>query len=162
MKGLYVIFGVVFVFSIILVASFLFLSKKQAGSQFLSWQGKSGVKVLSSGSVVVWQDGPFLYKAKRGSIEKIGPLLVRGVVRKIDGRTFEITNSESGKPLSVSVKLLEGGDAILLRTKNGEVAEQKGISYQDIKLDNKVEFHSLKFLGDNLYGSLQVFLITSQ
>ncbi len=93
----------------------------------------------------------------------VAPYVARGRVTKIDGRTFEITNYEGSQPSKVSVKLLETGNAGLIRERGEEIeiVEEKNVSYKDIALNDKVEFHALKPLGGNLYSSLQVFLIIS-
>lgn len=169
MKLVYLAFGLTLLFVLIFGGFYLFSSWKSGNlpfqsNRFLSSPTKAGTSIISSNaSVVVWRDGPFLYKAKKGERGMVAPYVARGRVTKIDGRTFEITNYEGSQPSKVSVKLLETGNAGLIRERGEEIeiVEEKNVSYKDIALNDKVEFHALKPLGGNLYSSLQVFLIIS-
>lgn len=169
MKFFYWAFGLALLSFLVVGGIYLFFFSKSGtlpfrvpGSKFLSSPTKAGISVISSdSSVVVWRDGPFLYKAKKGETGTVAPYAARGRVTKVDGRTFSITNFEGGQTSSVAVKLLESGDANLIHKKGEEIVDEKNISYKDITLNDKVEFHSLKLIGDNLYSSLQVFLIIS-
>ncbi|MBI3576817.1 hypothetical protein HY086_02125 [Candidatus Gottesmanbacteria bacterium] len=134
-----------------------FFQKTSSGPKFLSSPTNPGIVVRSpqDSSVVIWQDGPFLYKATKGTTQKTTPFSVIGTVKKIKERVFEI---ESGS-YTLSVKLSQGGSVILAKRKEGELAEEKEVPINHIIVGSKVEFHLLTDLGSGQIGSRQVYLL---